>query len=40
MNKNELCTQLENFEMIRDHIEGLLNLTKADEEKNRNAFGF
>ena len=31
MTKNELCTQLENYDMIHDHIEYLLNLTKADE---------
>lgn len=31
MKKNELCTQLENYDMIHDHIEYLLNLTKADE---------
>lgn len=31
MKKNELCTQLENYDMIHDHIEYLLNLIKADE---------
>ena len=31
MNKHELCTQLENFDVIHDHIIRLLKLTNIDE---------
>ena len=31
MNKNELCTQLENFEIIHEHIKSLLDHSRIDE---------
>ena len=31
MNKNELCTELENFDIIHEHIESLLELSNIDE---------
>ena len=31
MNKHELCTELENFDIIHEHIESLLELSNIDE---------